>query len=385
MRSYMMKKTKAILLVVSIVLIIGIIMHSQLRKLLLYRYENLQSNNLLSAPIQVGQEAHLHFFKSGFAVSGTNTKFYTYDGKEMSLPFKPEDIALVGNSPVINQSTSQYALINNKFVYNTTHIPFKSVYAIEEGSEGFAIRELGDVLLIVLKTKDSILKPVLIGKDDIYTINLEGMDHSHYLDASYDPVTKDFSVLTLATDAPYPSTRVFNFINGNSPQGILSLNDLMFYKIYRTQKNIVLVGIHQLVCYNIDGSIKWSINAPNCYIHHYVPLGNDLMLYFPKTRFNGANTVYVRSNGEKELLELPYGLTDIQPYKNQQLIALDKNADLVVIGKSGNTVKTYALDIHPLKVYWSSFAPDSFYVLSRDNMLYIYTLNKADSRKDEKT
>lgn len=377
----MMKK--AILFVVLVVFAVVITMHSQLRELLFYRYGSLQANNLLSAPIQLEQGAHVHFFKNGFAVSGTNTKFFTYDGNEMSLPFKPEDIAFVGNSPVINQSTPQYALINNKFVYDTTQVPFKLVYSIEEGSEGFDIRELGDALLVVSKTQDNLLKPMLIGNGDIYTINLEGMGNSLYLDASYDPITKDFSVLALAVDTPYPSTRVFNFINGNSPQGMLSLNDLMFYKIYRTQKSVVLVGIHQLMCYNIDGSIKWSINAPNCYIHHYVPLGNNLMLYFPKTRFNGANTVYIRSNGEKELLELPYGLTDIQPYKEQQLIALDKNADLVVIGKNGSAVKTYALDIHPIKVYWSSFAPDRFYVLSRDNMLYIYTLNKADSRKDE--
>ncbi|MCM8901664.1 hypothetical protein KVG29_10580 [Caldicoprobacter algeriensis] len=380
-----MKKTKVVLLIALIVLVIAIIMHTRLRELLFYKYENLQSSNLLNEPIQVEQKAHVHFFKSGFAVSGTNTKFYTYDGKEMSLPFKPEDIALVGNSPVINQSTSQHVLINNRFVYDTTHTPFKLAYTIEEGSEGFAIRELGDMLLVILKTQDNLLKPVLIEKGDIYTINLEGMDHSHYLDASYDPVTKGFSVLTLATDTPYPSTRVFNFINGNSPQGMLSLNDSMFYKIYRTQKNVVLVGIHQLICYNIDGSIKWSINAPNCYIHQYVHLGNDLLLYFPKASFNRANTVYVHSNGEKELLELPYGLTDMQPYKDQQLIALNKNGDLVVIGKSGNTVRTYTLDVHPVKVYWSSFAPDRFYVLSRDNMLHIYALNKADSRKDGKT
>jgi len=165
----------------------------------------------------------------------------------------------------------------------------------------------------------------------------------------------------------------------------LSLSDSMFYKIYRTQKSVVLVGIHQLICYNVDGSIKWSINVPNCYIHHYIPLGNDFALYFPKARFSGANTVYVRSNGEKELLELPYGLTDIQPYRSQQLVALDRNGNLVVIGKNGNTIKTYTLDIYPVRLYWSSFAPEGFYILGRDNMLHIYTLNKADSRKDENT
>lgn len=381
----MMKKTKAIFLIVLIVFIIGITMRSQLRKLLFYRYENLQSDSSLNEPIQAEEGAQIHFFKNGFAVSGSNTKFYLYNGSEMSLPFKPEDMALVGSSPVINQSTSKYALINSKFVYDTTQIPFKLVYAVEEEGEVFEIREAGDMLLIVSKTQDNFLKPVLIEKDTIYTISLESTDHSHYLDASYDPVTKGFSVLALATDTPYPSVRVFNFINGNSPQGMLSLSDSMFYKIYRTQKSVVLVGIHQLICYNVDGSIKWSINVPNCYIHHYIPLGNDFALYFPKARFSGANTVYVRSNGEKELLELPYGLTDIQSYRNQQLVALDRNGNLVVIGKNGNTIKTYTLDIYPVRLYWSSFAPEGFYILGRDNMLHIYTLNKADSRKDENT
>ncbi|MFO7154067.1 MAG: hypothetical protein DIU64_003780, partial [Caldicoprobacter oshimai] len=254
-----MKKIKLALLITLIVLAIGIVMHTRLYETLFYRHESLQASNLLNGPIQVEQDAHVHFFKDGFAVSGTNTKFYTFDGKEMSLPFKPEDIAVVGNSPVINQSTSRYALVNNRFVYETSHTPFRLVYTIEEGSEGFDIRELGDMLLVVLKTQGNLLKPLLLEKDNVYTINLEGMDHSHYMDASYDPLTKGFSILTLATDTPYPSTRVFNFIDGDSPQGMLSLNDSMFYKIYRTQKSIVLVGIHQIICYNIDGSIKWSI------------------------------------------------------------------------------------------------------------------------------
>lgn len=368
-----------------VIFIIGVTLRSQILGLLFYRHESLQTTSSLRGPIEAEQEAQIHFFKDGFAISGNDTKFYTYNGKEMSLPFKPEDIALVGSNPLINRSTSKYALINNKFVYDTTHIPFTLVYTVEEGNEVFEISETGDMLLIVLKVEDNLLKPVLFERDKIHAINLEGTGHSHYLDAAYDPVTNGLSLLALATDTPYPSVRVFNFINGSSPQGMLSLNDSVFYKIYRSQKSIVLVGIHQLICYNIDGSIKWSINAPNCYIHRCIPLGNDLLLYFPRTRFNGANAVYIRNNGDKELMELPNGLTDIQPYKDQQLLAFDRNGNLLVIGKNGNTVRTYALDVYPAKLYWSSFAPDSFYVLSRDNMLHIYTLNKADARKDENT
>jgi hypothetical protein len=96
-----------------------------------------KSDSSLNEPIQAEEGAQIHFFKNGFAVSGSNTKFYLYDGSEMSLPFKPEDMALVGSSPVINQSTSKYALINSKFVYDTTQIPFKLVYAVEEEGEVF--------------------------------------------------------------------------------------------------------------------------------------------------------------------------------------------------------------------------------------------------------
>ncbi|MBM7583257.1 hypothetical protein JOD02_002138 [Caldicoprobacter guelmensis] len=378
-----MIRKKVALFVTLISIIVGIITRNHLQELFFHKHKNLQSNDLLNKPFLIEEGASVHFFKNGFAVSGTNTKFFTHDGKEMNLPFKPEDMVLVGDSPNIDKSTFRYVLINNKFIYDTATMPFKLVYTAGEGSEGFDMREMGDALLIILKTEDKLLRPFFIQKDNIYAVDLNGIENSHYLDVSYDPITRGFSILALATDTPYPSSRVFNFLNGNSPQGMLSLNDLLFYKIYRTQKTIILVGIHQITCYNIDGSIKWNINAPNTYLHEAVPLDKGWVLYFPKSRFNGANALYVYSDGNREFLELPHELTNLQPYKDQQFIALDKNGNLVTINKSGNILKTFAFDIQPRRVYWSPYASNYLYVLSRDNMVYIYSLNKADFRKDE--
>lgn len=347
-------------------------------KTIFYKEKALLTNTSLDSPIQLNDNSQIHFFKSGFAVSDHNTRFYSFDGKEISLPFTPQDMEFLGSSPVVTRSTPKYFLVNDRFIYNTSNTPFAMVYEIGTEYEGWDMRELDNMLLLVVKTTDNRLKPLLFRKGDSYAVNLDIIEYSHYLDASYYPSTEGLSVLTLVIDTPYPSTRVFHFASGSSPYGILSLNNNIFYKLYRTENTIVLVGIHQLMCYNIDGSFKWSINSPNCYIHQYVNLNNSLLLYFPETRINKANTLYVYDNGEKNLLEFPYGLTSLQAFKNQQLIALNKNNELVIINKNGNIVKRYALDIYPTKVYWTPFALNYVYIIDSNNLLHIYALSKSN-------
>ncbi len=343
-------------------------------------HETLYSSPI--APIEVGTEGGIHFFKNGFAISHTDTKFYTFDGEEMGLPFTQQDLEDMENMPIINRSTNGYMLINNRFLYDSSDIPFRLIHKIEEDKEGWDIREFNEILLLITIMPSKELELQVFQNGNSSPTYIEGMNQSSYLDVSYDPSSKGLSVLAITRDTPQPATRVFHYLDGISPYGVLSLDDFLFYKIHRAGSHIILVGIHQLMCYNIDGSLEWSVNSPNCYVYQQAALDNNLLLYFSQARFSKANTLYIKKNGEKNLLNFPDGLTSLQPYKNE-LLALDKNNDIVIINKTGNIDKRYSLDIFPSKIYWTDFSPHHIYILDNNSQLYIYSVSKSNNRKDE--
>ncbi|NLX70287.1 MAG: hypothetical protein GX024_05245 [Clostridiales bacterium] len=335
-----------------------------------------------TVPVQLDNNAEIHFFKNGFAVTSGDTKFFTYEGDEVSPPFSDEELENMGSLPVINISTGGYALVNNRYLYNTSKTPFEMVYKIPDEYEGWDVKELDDMLIVVLKDSDDQLKPQLLKKGGSVPADLSGMEYSCYLETSYNSSNKLISVLTIATDAPNPSTRVFHYADGNSPYGVLSLDDITFYKIYSIHNSIVLIGIHQIMCYNIDGSHMWTLHSPNCYVHQHVNLNNDLLLYFNKARFNKANVIYINETGEMETKEFPHGLTSVQTYKNGHILALDKN-NILVLNRKGNIEEKYVLDISPIKLFWTPFSPNHMYVIDKENLLHIYVLGRSNARKDE--
>jgi len=337
--------------------------------------------SISAEPIQLDDNAKIHFFRNGIAVTSDDTSFYTYDGTELSLPFTQQDIENMGNIPIINKSTDNYALINNRYIYNTYAIPFEMIYEIPGDFDGWDIKEFGDLLLIVLKDSSDQLKLQLLKKGNNIPADLSGMEHSSFLDASYSDVNKLISILTIATDTPNPSTRVFHFTGGNSPYGVLSLDDIALYKIYSTQDRIVLIGIHQIMCYNIDGSHIWTLHGPNSCIHRQANFKNDMLLYFNNARYNKANAIYINEKGEMETKEFPNGLTSVQTYKNEYIIALEKN-NIVIVDKNGYIQKRYNLDISPAKLYWTAYSPNNIYVVDKNNLLHTYVLGKSNIRKD---
>ena len=347
------------------------------------RHETLFASDS-AMPIQLDDNAKMHFFRNGFAVTSGDTKFFTYDGAEMSLPFAQQDLENMGVQPIINMSTDNYVLVNNRYIYSTSKIPFELVYEIPEEFDGWDIKELDDMLLFVLKDSNNQLKPQLLKKGDYIPADLSGMEHSSFLDASYGYSNKLISILTIATDTPNPSTRVFYFADGNSPFGVLSLDDAAFYKIYNVQNRIALIGIHQIMCYNIDGSLMWSLHGPNSYIHQHAGINSELLLYFNKARFNKANAVYINENGDMETMVFPSGLTSIQAYKDGYILALDKR-NIAVISRKGSIDRRYALNISPTRLYWTPFSPNNMYVIDRNNLLHTYILGKSGTRKDENT
>ena len=51
----------------------------------------------------------------------------------------------------------------------------------------------------------------------------------------------------------------FHYQNRNELYGVLSLENQFVYDIYRTRNNVILMGIKDILCYNVEGELQWSI------------------------------------------------------------------------------------------------------------------------------
>ena len=101
-------------------------------------------------PIQLDDNAKMHF-RNGFAVTSGDTKFFTYDGAEMSLPFAQQIWKIWEFNPLlICQPTIMYWLITDIYTVHPKYL-LKLVYGIPEEFDGWDIKELDDMLLFVLK------------------------------------------------------------------------------------------------------------------------------------------------------------------------------------------------------------------------------------------
>ena len=88
----------------------------------------------------------------------------------MSLPFAQQDLENMGVQPIINMSTDNYVLVNNRYIYSTSKYLLNWFTRIPEEFDGWDIKELDDMLLFVLKDSNNQLKPQLQKKEIIFLL-----------------------------------------------------------------------------------------------------------------------------------------------------------------------------------------------------------------------
>ncbi|WP_129724886.1 hypothetical protein [Xylanivirga thermophila] len=332
--------------------------------------------------ILLEKDDNIHFYSKGFAISGKDTTFFNFSGQKIEPPFTENDIKALSGPITVDQSTNRYMLINQKFLFDTATIPFKMVLELP-APIGWGLKEFKDFLILTVRDDKGIIQPWLVQKGNNSMVKIENMSDLNYLDCDYSNTSKGISILSVNTDNPFPSTKILHMDTQNRPYGILSLDDQMFYRIYRENNHVILASLYEIVCYDISGSKIWSLKIPRAYQHQYINMGQNKALYFNDIFVDGPNnTLIITPDGKYEFMALPKYLYALKTYKDG-FVAIQGDKSLVFLNGKGEISNQYSLEENILDVFWTQFNENYIYTITHDRKVKIYKFMER-SKGDEK-
>ncbi|HCS73169.1 MAG TPA: hypothetical protein DIW17_04750 [Clostridiales bacterium] len=329
-----------------------------------------------AAPIEIDEKEELHFFSEGWIVCSSLSRFYNWDGTSMKPPFIQDDFKAENNEVHITAHTDHYIVTTNKRIYNTETVPFTLVYE----SEDFPIwdlKEYYDFLLLLLLDENEEVQPYILADNSNFLFSLNGMDDTKYVTSG--SCDKELSLLTISVNAPVPMNRVFHYVNRNELYGMLSIDNQLIYNIYRLKNRVILIGIKDLMCYNMEGELMWSLTHDSGGQFEAITKAESLLLYFPeksKLDENPGNTVFIDEKGY-DVEIFPKYLTDIKPY-GKGYIALESDHSIVVMNQQGKTGNKHRLQESVNRLSTNSYHPEILFVQTKDNILHLYTTEKQE-------
>lgn len=351
----------------------------------IYKYYSINTAETISRvthePIMLNKGDEIHFFKDGFAISGLSTRFFEPDGTAMLPPIPGQGD--MNSSHMINMSTSNYMLLDGRLIFKTSSMPFEKLYELDLPT-GYGIKEFQDYVVILLQDETGILFPRLYDLNQNIIIDIKETESLYYMDSAFDLESNSLSILTLSLDTPFPSSKIFNYSSGGTTLfSVISLDKESYFKILRFPFHVILVGSHEIICYNIDGTLQWSIknkHITNCYI---LESDDGYLFYFPQPIDNNDdvffNVLKVNQDGTYNKLEFPKNLVDLQPYKNG-FIGLRHGRNILLLNKKGSVLQEFYVTEDIISLYYSNYHKDYLYLLDRDNQLHIYSIKKEDSQ-----
>ncbi|HHU48801.1 MAG TPA: hypothetical protein GXZ37_03690 [Clostridiales bacterium] len=323
------------------------------------------------------QQEDIRFFAEGWIVCGSPSRFYNWDQTERKPPFTQDDLTAENNEINIIAHTDNYIATANNRIYNTQTVPFTLVYE-NQGAMIFDLKEYEDYLVLLLQEEDTTPAcPFILVKGSDFLISLDGTGNANYV--SVDAYGTDLSLLTLSLDSPVPITRVFHYKNRNELYGVLSLENEFIYEIYRMENTVILIGIKDILCYNVEGELQWSVPHESEGVFEVLPAGNELLFYFPeKSRIgeNEGNVLVIDKEGYY-MKTFPKYLSELNIYRSGYAAA-EFRQNLVFLDKKGEMIKKQRLQ-HP--VSWMKFSPvnpEYLYVRTESNVLQLYTSDKQE-------
>ena len=311
-----------------------------------------------TSPIDFGDDSLITFFESGFAVTRENkSSFYDYSGKPVDIPFEDENGSNITGT--ITDSTDNYIVVDNKYLYNTTSIPFKFILDFLRET-AWAIEEFDNGLLLVAKAGDMLDVYILKGKD--YSLDkVENMDDLSYITSSFAPSSDAFSIITIDSMSPAPSNKILHFLDAHSPYGVLDVGNEMYYKIFRQEDFFTLLGLHWIKCYDMIGTLRWEKNIPHVLEAQVLNLGKDLVLYFNNRYIEDRNNALaITHKGEANLLAMERGLHHLTRYKSHYIGVRERN-NIIILGSRGDVAEEYKIDIDVDGIYWTHFSPETVF------------------------
>ena len=338
-------------------------------------------NPVFSAqPIPFAQQEDIHFFEEGWILCGSPSRFYQWNQAEISPPLMRDDLDAENGEVNIVASSENYIVTDTNRIYNTQTVPFNLVYEnndfIIEG-----IKEYEDYLILLVKEKENApMHPCILVKGSDFLISFDGIGDANYI--SVDGHGDELSLLTLSLNSPVPITRVFHFKNRNELYGVLSLENEFYYNIYRLKDKIILVGIKDIMCYNVEGDLQWSVPHESEGIYEVLSIDGGLLFYFPeKSQIDDVdgNVLEIDDKGYS-IKAFPKYLSNLGVYKSGYL-ALESRRSLVFLSRQGKVIRKQVLDKPADLVKFHDSKEDYLFIRTEDGILQLYTSEKQEEDK----
>lgn len=325
---------------------------------------------------------NIHFFCSGFAINHEEgSRFYDFDGNPIDVPLIDDNDQLHKESITIDSSTDNYMIIDDKYLYDTSKIPFELILEAPQ-NKAWDIKEFDENLLLIAKTENNNLEPYIMEKSNNALYRIDGLGDLAYIDGDYCQSVKGLSIIALNMDNPFPSTKIFHFTDMNVPYGVLSIDDDIFYKIHRYDEFFVVIGLHKIQCYDLTGNLKWEVKIPHSYNHQLLIIDNSLAFYFNNIYIKDQNnTMILTKEGGYRLSSLPRGLHHLKRYQSGYIGILGKKT-IIKLNSKGNIEKKYELDTDIKDIYWTPHSPDNIYIYTADNQINIYSITPLKERDE---
>lgn len=327
------------------------------------------------------KDEDIYFFKDGFIITGSNPRYFDSRGRKINNPFSQDDLLDEEGALRIKLTAGNYICTELNNIYDTTTRPFKRVFDNSDNLNIWDMKDAETSILIIVEQGEKVLEPYALLKNSGLLLSYDGRGDAKYLEASIDKSSKGVSLLSLSLDSLIPISRVFNYANINEAYGAISIEDQIFFDIYRLDPYIILIGTDRIVCYNISGQQMWTVENPSKSSYQAVYKDNSLLLYFNESlSFEGqsANGIKIDRTGSISLLNMPVHLTSISSYK-KGYVALEFGNTLILLDDKGGVKKRHKIDGLAKGLYISEYQEETFYIRGRDNTLEIY----VNQRKDE--
>ncbi|HHY83297.1 MAG TPA: hypothetical protein GX505_11585 [Clostridiales bacterium] len=326
--------------------------------------------------IVLSQEEDLHFFSEGWIVCGAPSRFYYWDQTEMLPPFSQDDLSAENGSIYITAHSQNYIVTKSSRIYDTRTVPFTLVYENQD-LKIWDIKECTDFLILLIHDDSDLAQPYILVNNSDFLISMDGTGESRYISADF--YSRDVSLLTLGVNSPFPITRVFHYINRNELYGVLTLENQFIYEIFRLKDKIILIGIKDILCYNIEGELQWTVRHESDGNFETIKSDGGLFIYFPeKTQLGDkkGNTLIIDSKGYSVKM-FPKYLSGIKIHQ-YGYIALEFSNTFVIVNKEGKIIHKQRLQEPADELFTNSFRPEYILVRTKNDTLQIFSTKKQE-------
>ena len=308
-----------------------------------------------SASISAGDQG-VCFLPEGILVAGETPAFYDAGGT--SLPVSSSGMDAETDWKEVRQR-DDYLLTADNRLYDGASLPLRMVCDTEKGLDILDFLPLGeDAFLLYASFQDGapFLEWVRPSQDPVALPIAEELTHLSMDDTG----DGGASVLFLDASGAAPCTQVLHYRDAEMV-GSLSLCNAMYYALYRLPSHILLVGTHQIVCYNVeDGELLWSVSLSGAGRPWILRDGERLLCYLGESAIGTeGNALWLQTDGSYETGKFPGGLSHLIRCRDM-LAAIRNQNTLTVLRRDGTVMASSDTGTDIKDLYWPSENPSKY-------------------------